>query len=63
MTVDVLKQKIINDFCNLMSQLEKGKKPEYYLIMEELNLIDIYNYLDENKQQTLLQLYLNYDKL
>lgn len=63
MTVDALKQKVIDDFCKLILQLEKGKRPEYYFIIEELNLIDIYDYLDNNKKQTLLQVYLNYDKI
>lgn len=63
MTVDVLKQKVINDFCDLVTQLEKGSRPSCQLIMNELNLIDVYEFLDENKRQTLLQLYINHDKI
>lgn len=54
---DELKAKIICEFLNLISYIERGYHPDYEFILEEISLLEIYNNLD--KKDFILQYYLN----
>jgi hypothetical protein len=38
-----LKNKISCEFMSFLLEVEKGYRPDYEFIMEEINLLDIYN--------------------
>ena len=55
--IDDLKHKVIYEFMNLLVQVEKGYKPEYEHILDEISLLEVYEELD--KKDFILQYYLN----
>lgn len=59
-TVDKLQKKTICDFQDLLLAVERGHRPDYQLILEEISLIDIYERgLPMPKMEYYLQYYLN----
>lgn len=54
---DELKNKISCEFLTLLSMVERGYRPDYEFILEEISLLEIYNNLD--KKEFILQYYLN----
>lgn len=40
--VDVLKQKVIDEFKQLLKQVRKGYKPDYEFILQEISLIELW---------------------
>lgn len=54
--VDVLKQKIISEFKQLLKQIRKGYRPDYEFILQEISLIELWQ-LDNN--DFFKQFYLN----
>lgn len=40
--VDVLKQKIINEYNQLLKKVRKGYKPDYEFILQEISLIELW---------------------
>lgn len=59
--VDKLKIKVIHEFYKLLCLTEKGHKPNYQFILEEISLIGLSseNLLDKYKLIFMLQFYLN----
>jgi hypothetical protein len=49
--------KISCEFLTLLSMVERGYRPDYEFILEEISLLEIYNNLD--KKEFILQYYLN----
>lgn len=39
--VDVLKQKVIDEFNQLLKKVRKGYKPDYEFILQEISLIEL----------------------
>lgn len=62
MDVDVLKQKVIKEYINLLCSIRKGYRPSYQMILEEISFIDLIENgnLDEDFYLTILQFYNNY---
>lgn len=54
--VDVLKQKIIAEFAQLLKKVQKGYKPNYEFILEEISLVELWQ-LDDT--DFFKQFYLN----
>lgn len=54
--VDVLKQKIIAEFNQLLKKVQKGYKPNYEFILEEISLVELWQ-LDDT--DFFKQFYLN----
>ena len=46
LNVDVLKQKLINEYNTVLKQLSKGYKPDLTLILDQLTFIELQNELD-----------------
>ena len=44
--VDVLKQKVIKEYNNILKQLSKGYKPDLTLILDQLTFIELQSELD-----------------
>ena len=40
--VDALKQKVIDEFKQLLKQVRKGYKPDYEFILQEISLIELW---------------------
>lgn len=40
--VDVLKQKVIDEFKQLLKRVRKGYKPDYEFILQEISLIELW---------------------
>ena len=40
--VDVLKQKVIDEFNQLLKKVRKGYKPDYEFILQEISLIELW---------------------
>lgn len=61
MDVDVLKEKTVKDFVNLLCEIRKGYHPDYEFILEEISFIDLieHNEIDERLSLITLQYYLN----
>ncbi len=61
MDVDVLKQKVVKEFNNLLCEIRKGYKLDYEFILEEISFIDLIqnNELDDNLSLIALQYYYN----
>lgn len=59
--VNNLKLKIICEYQNLLKLIQKGYKPNYQFILEEISLIDLLENieLDDQKSLFVLQFYLN----
>lgn len=55
--VDKLKNKISCEFLTLLIEVERGYRPEYDDILNEISLLDIYKEID--KKDFILQYYLN----
>ena len=55
--IDNLKNKISCEFMNLLIEIERGYRPCYDDILNEISLLDVYEYLD--KKDFILQYYLN----
>jgi hypothetical protein len=39
--VDVLKKKVAEEFVNFLCEVQKGYKPDYEFILEEISFIDL----------------------
>lgn len=64
MDVDVLnnlKKKVSNEFLKLIYQIQKGQKPNYEFILEEISFINLIKNreIDDKLSLTALQYYLN----
>lgn len=61
MDVDALKDKVIEDFTNLICEIRKGYKPNYQTILEEISFIDLIenNKIDTKLSLIALQYYIN----
>lgn len=64
MDVDVLnnlKKKVSNEFLKLICQIQKGQKPNYEFILEEISFINLIKNreIDDKLSLTALQYYLN----
>ena len=57
--IDSLKQKVIKEYLHFFTRLERGYQDEYSLIMDEINYLDLYPLLDN--QRLLMEYYLNKD--
>ena len=55
--VDLLKDKIICEYKLIISELEKGHKPNLEFLMEEISAVDLENELDN--REFIIQYYLN----
>jgi hypothetical protein len=55
--IDNLKNKVACEFMDLLLQVEKGYRPDYEFILEEVSLLGIYNEIDN--KDFILQYYLN----
>ena len=40
--VDVLKQKVISEFIQLLKKIRKGYRPDYEFILQEISLIELW---------------------
>lgn len=56
--VSKLKSKVIDDYDKFVRRLNKGYREEYYIIMNEINLIEMYSQIDNS--ELYLDYYLNY---
>ena len=52
-----LKNKTACEFMDLLNKVEKGYRPDYEFILEEVSLLGIHNKID--KREFVLQYYLN----
>lgn len=52
-----LKNKTACEFMDLLKKVEKGYRPDYEFILEEVSLLGIHNKID--KREFVLQYYLN----
>lgn len=59
MTVDVLKQKVIDEFELLLNKVECGYKPDYELILQEIAYIN----MPRQDTEQILQFYVNDTRL
>lgn len=59
--VNKLKRKIICEFQKLLCLTEKGHKPDYQFILEEISLVGLSsdNLLDKRRLIFIIQFYLN----
>ena len=58
--IDLLKDKIICEYKQIITQLEKGYKPNLEFLLEEISVVDLENELD--KREFIVQYYLNNTK-
>ena len=55
--IDLLKDKIICEYKLIISELEKGYKPDLEFLLEEISVVDLENELDN--KEFIIQYYLN----
>lgn len=55
--IDLLKDKIICEYKLIISELEKGHKPNLEFLLEEISVVDLENELDN--KEFIVQYYLN----
>lgn len=55
--IDFLKEKVICEYKYIISELEKGHKPNLEFILEEISVIDLENKIDN--REFIVQYYLN----
>ena len=55
--IDLLKDKIICEYKLIISELEKGHKPNLEFLLEEISVVDLENELDN--REFIIQYYLN----
>ena len=55
--IENLKNKVSCEFLDLLTQVERGYRPDYEFILEEISLLEIYNKIDN--KDFILQYYLN----
>ena len=55
--IDFLKDKIICEYKLIISELEKGHKPDLEFILEEISVVDLENEIDN--REFIVQYYLN----
>ena len=58
--IDLLKDKIICEYKLIISELERGHKPELEFLLEEISAVDLENELDN--REFIIQYYLNNTK-
>ena len=58
--IDLLKDKIICEYKLIISELEKGHKPDLEFLLEEISVVDLENELDN--REFIIQYYLNNTK-
>lgn len=55
--IDLLKDKIICEYKYIISELERGHKPDLEFILEEISAVDLENEIDN--REFIVQYYLN----
>ena len=55
--IDLLKDKIICEYKLIISELERGRKPDLEFLLEEISVVDLENELDN--REFIIQYYLN----
>lgn len=55
--IDLLKEKIICEYKLIISELEKGHRPDLEFLLEEISAVDLENELDN--REFIIQYYLN----
>ena len=55
--IDLLKDKIICEYKLIISELEKGHRPDLEFLLEEISAVDLENELDN--REFIIQYYLN----
>lgn len=55
--ISLLKDKVVCEYFLIISQLEKGKRPDLEFLLEEISAIDIEQEIDN--REFILQYYLN----
>ena len=58
--IDLLKDKIICEYKLIISELERGRKPNLEFLLEEISVVDLENELDN--REFIIQYYLNNTK-
>ena len=58
--IDLLKDKIICEYKLIISELERGRKPDLEFLLEEISAVDLGNELDN--REFIIQYYLNNTK-
>ena len=58
--IDLLKDKIICEYKQIISKLEQGYKPDLEFLLEEISAVDLENELDN--REFIIQYYLNNTK-
>jgi len=58
--IDLLKDKIICEYKLIISELERGHKPDLEFLLEEISVVDLENELDN--REFIIQYYLNNTK-
>ena len=58
--IDLLKDKIICEYKQIISELEKGRRPNLEFLLEEISAVDLENELDN--REFIIQYYLNNTK-
>ena len=58
--IDLLKDKIICEYKLIISELERGHKPDLEFLLEEISLVDLNNEIDN--REFYIQYYLNNTK-
>ena len=58
--IDLLKDKIICEYKLIISELERGHKPDLEFLLEEISVVDIENEIDN--REFIIQYYLNNTK-
>lgn len=58
--IDLLKDKIICEYKQIISELERGHKPELEFLLEEISAVDLESELDN--REFIIQYYLNNTK-
>lgn len=58
--IDLLKDKIICEYKLIISELERGRKPDLEFLLEEISAVDLENELDN--REFIIQYYLNNTK-
>lgn len=57
--INKLKKKIIEEYNNYIKSLSKGYKNDYSNLLNEINFIEIYQNLDN--QKSIYEYFINYD--
>ena len=55
--IDLLKDKIICEYKLIISELERGHRPDLEFLLEEISVVDLENELDN--REFIIQYYLN----